>query len=324
MVDAPEGSTTGTYYAYTYANSVEEPLLKGKRALIADKTEYAVNVQHKFNNGQGALTVFTNKLYNSDASEEASNTGKFIVPTMENCNKDMFSPYENGEILYYIERPEKNESSSCIKEVLTAANRNIQYQNGYTTTISLMPGIVSVYLNGVRLERRDFTVIDDHTIMLHVNAVGGQRNYDPDNKETWNKYLYFNSQGEHEITSLRDDIIVIEVRQDFNLKTQTVPVRYPGQRIFYLEDDGLPKSLMLSQDLIKIFINGVIYDGEYTINRDNGSITLLDSELELMLNVDPIARYFETHPVEYDEYLQEYGKPYVAKPQTDKITFEWR
>ena len=143
---------------------------------------------------------------------------------MENCNKDMFSPYENGEILYYIERPEKNESSSCIKEVLTAANRNIQYQNGYTTTISLMPGIVSVYLNGVRLERRDFTVIDDHTIMLHVNAVGGQRNYDPDNKETWNKYLYFNSQGEHEITSLRDDIIVIEVRQDFNLKTQTVPV----------------------------------------------------------------------------------------------------
>lgn len=324
MVDAPEGSTTGTYYAYTYANSVEEPLLKGKRALIADKTEYAVNVQHKFNNGQGALTVFTNKLYNSDASEEASNTGKFTVPLMENCNKDIFSPYENGEILYYIERPEKNESSSCIKEVLTAANRNIQYQNGYTTTISLMPGIVSVYLNGVRLERRDFTVIDDHTIMLHVNAVGGQRNYDPDNKETWNKYLYFNSQGEHEITSLRDDIIVIEVRQDFNLKTQTVPVRYPGQRIFYLEDDGLPKSLMLSQDLIKIFINGVIYDGEYTINRDNGSITLLDSELESMLNVDPIARYFETHPIEYDEYLQEYGKPYVAKPQTDKITFEWR
>ena len=74
MVDAPEGSLVGTFYAYTYANSVEEPLLKGKRALIADKTKYAVNVQHKFNNGQGALTVFTNKLYNSDASDEPSNT----------------------------------------------------------------------------------------------------------------------------------------------------------------------------------------------------------------------------------------------------------
>ena len=90
-----------------------------------------------------------------------------------------------------------------------------------------------------------------------------------------------------------------------------MPVRYPGQRIFYLEDDGLPKSLILSQDLIKIFINGVIYDGEYTINRDNGSITLLDSQLETMLNVDPIARYFETHPVQYDEYLQEHGSTHI-------------
>ena len=187
-----------------------------------------------------------------------------------------------------------------------------------------MPGVVSVYLNGVRLERNDFTVIDDHTIMLHVNAVGGQRNYNPDDKSTWNKYLFYNSKGEYEISSLRDDIVVIEVRQDFSLKTQTVPVRYPGQRIFFMEDDGIPKSLILTQDIIKIFINGVIYDGEYNINKENGSITLLDSELESMLNVDPIARFFETHPVEYDEYIQEYGKPYTAKKQIDKITFEWR
>lgn len=323
MVDAPDGSTLGTYYAYTYANSVEEPLLKGKRDLIEDKDVYAVNVQHKFNNGQGALTVFTNKLYNSSIVEEASNTGKIIVPKLEKVNS-MFSPYDNGELLYYVERPEKTESASCIREILSAANRNVQYQNGYTTNISLMPGVVSVYLNGVRLERNDFTVIDDHTIMLHVNAVGGQRNYNPNSKSTWNKYLFYNSKGEYEISSLRDDIVVIEVRQDFSLKTQTVPVRYPGQRIFFMEDDGIPKSLILTQDIIKIFINGVVYDGEYNINKENGSITLLDSELESMLNVDPIARFFETHPVEYDEYIQEYGKPYTAKKQIDKITFEWR
>ena len=323
MVDAPDGSTLGTYYAYTYAKSVVEPLLKGKRDLIEDKDVYAVNVQHKFNNGQGALTVFTYKLFNSSIVEEASKTGKIIVPKLEKANS-MFSPYDNGELLYYVERPEKTESASCIREILTAANRNQQYQNGYTTNISLMPGVVSVYLNGVRLERNDFTVIDDHTIMLHDNAVGGQRNYNPNSKSTWNKYLFYNSKGEYEISSLRDDIVVIEVRQDFSLKTQTVPVRYPGQRIFFMEDDGIPKSLILTQDIIKIFINGVVYDGEYNINKENGSITLLDSELESMLNVDPIARFFETHPVEYDEYIQEYGKPYTAKKQIDKITFEWR
>ena len=322
MVDVPDGSKIGTYYAYTYANGIEEPLLKGKRTLLEDKDTYAVNVQHKFNNGQGALTVFTNKLYNSDIREEASNTGKFIVPKLEATNS-MFKPY-TGELLYYIERPEKTESASCIREVLTAANRDTQYQNGYTTNISLMPGVVSVYMNGVRLERSDFTIIDDHTIMLHVNAVGGQRNYNPEDTSTWNKYLYYNNKGEHEITSLRDDYIVVEVRQDFTIKTQTVPVRYPGQRIYFVEDDGIPKSLILTQDLIKIFINGIIYDGEYNINKENGSITLLDSELESILNVDPIERFFATHPVEYDEYIQEHGKPYTAKKQTDKITFEWR
>ena len=322
MVDVPDGSKIGTYYAYTYANGIEEPLLKGKRTLLEDKDTYAVNVQHKFNNGQGALTVFTNKLYNSDIREEASNTGKFIVPKLEATNS-MFKPY-TGELLYYVERPEKTESASCIREVLTAANRDTQYQNGYTTNISLMPGVVSVYMNGVRLERSDFTIIDDHTIMLHVNAVGGQRNYNPEDTSTWNKYLYYNNKGEHEITSLRDDYIVVEVRQDFTIKTQTVPVRYPGQRIYFVEDDGIPKSLILTQDLIKIFINGIIYDGEYNINKENGSITLLDSELESILNVDPIERFFATHPVEYDEYIQEHGKPYTAKKQTDKITFEWR
>lgn len=323
MISAPEGSTTGTYYAYTYANAVEEPLLVGHRSLIKDKDIYAVNVEHKFNNGQGALTVYTNKLYDPFVTEEPSNTGKFIVPNLEDTN-EMFSPYDNGKLMYIVERPEKTESASCIREVLTAANRDTQYSNAYTTTIPMIPGVVTVYVNGVRLHRKHYTVIDDNTIMIHTPTVGGQRNYDSDDKETWNKYLYYNASGEYELTALRDDFIVIEVRQDYNLKSQTIPVRYAGQRTFYLEDDGLPKSLLLSQDYIKIFINGVIYDGEYIINKENGSITLTDSSLENILNVDPIALYFETHPDEYDEYLAEYGKPYVPKPHKDQITFEWR
>ncbi|MGL4877379.1 hypothetical protein [Paraclostridium dentum] len=182
MVDAPDGSIKGTYYAYTYANSVEEPLLIGKRALVEDKEEYVVNVKHKFNNRQNALSVFTNKLYNHEVYEESSNTGKFIVPTLEGPPE--FSPYDNGELMYIIERPEKHENISCLREVLNASNRNIQYENGYDTSISLMPGVVSVYQNGVRLERKDFTVVDDNTILLHVVSVGGQRNFNAEDRST--------------------------------------------------------------------------------------------------------------------------------------------
>lgn len=318
MIDAPNG-LTGTYYAYTYANGIEEPLLVGHRELSEDRTEYSVNVKHKFNINQGALSVYTNKLLDYNVTEEKSNVGKFIVPIYDNKKV-----YDNGSLMYIVERPEKTETSACVREVLTAQNRSAQYAQGYVTSISLLPGYVNVYVNGVRLQRSEFTIVDEFTFILHVTTVGGQRNYDPNNSSTWNKYLFYDKTGEHEITSLRDDHIMVEVRQDFDLKSQTIPVRYPGQRTFYLDDDGLPRSLILTQDYIKIFIDGIIYTGEYTINKESGSITLLDPKLEEILNVDPIARYFELNPDKYDEYLQEYNKPYIGKPQTNKITFEWR
>ena len=91
-----------------------------------------------------------------------------------------------------------------------------------------------------------------------------------------------------------------------------------------MEDDGLPKSLILTQDLVKIYIDGILYKGEYSIDKNNGSITLLDDHLENILNIDPIAQYFDMNPEAYDDYINEYGKAYIAKPKTNRITFEWR
>ena len=172
----------GTFYAYTYSNGVEEPLLKGKQSLIKDKTVYSVNVEHMFSNNEGALTVFTNNLLNYDVSEESSNTGKFIIPTMESV--EGLDPYEDGELMYYVERPEKTEAVSCQKEVLTAANRTMDFSGGYTTNISMTPGVVTVYVNGVRLNRKDFTVVNENTIVIHKQIVGNQNNYNPENRET--------------------------------------------------------------------------------------------------------------------------------------------
>ena len=102
MVDAPN-SSIGTYYAYTYANGIEEPLLIGHRNLIKDKKEYSVNVKHQFNVGQGALSVYVNKLLDPNVEEELSNTGKFLVPSYEGAKGT--DPYDNGKLMYIIERP---------------------------------------------------------------------------------------------------------------------------------------------------------------------------------------------------------------------------
>lgn len=312
-----------TYYAYTYANSVEEELLTGKMTLVKDKLEYGVNVEHKFNINQNALTVYMNKLLIPDAQESISNNGRFTVPELDSDSKEYANPY-NGELYYIVERPEKFETTSCIREVLNASSRNSQYENGYNTNISLLPGVVNVYVNGVRLERKDFTVLDENTIVLHVNTIGGNSSYDANRPETWNDFIVYTDKGTVKIDAHDNDHIYVEVRQDFNLKTQTIPVRYSGQTIYYMEDDGIPKSLILSQDYINIYINGVIYTGDYIINRESGCIILTDPILQSTLNIDPIAQYFDINPEAYDKYLNENGKPYVAKPQIDRITFEWR
>ena len=312
----------GTYYAYTYSNGVEEPLLLGKQPLVKGVTEYSVNVEHKFNNNQGALSVYTNKLLNFEVEEESSNTGKFIIPIL--TSDEGTDPYKDGELVYYVERPEKNEIVSCRREILTAANRTMDFSGGYTTNISLLPGVVSIYVNGVRLNRRDYTIVNENTLIIHKQIVGNQNNYDPEDRSSWNKFVFYEKTGDVEIECHRDDHILVEVREDYNLKSQSIRARYAGQRTFYTEDDGIPKSLLVTQDLIKIFIDGVIYTGEYTINRESGSITLLDPELDSIINTDPIARYFELNPLEYEEYLIENGKPYIANPIINEITFEWR
>lgn len=312
----------GTYYAYTFANNVEEPLLKGIRQLEKGRTEYNVNVEHKFNARQGALSAYVNKLLSHEVEEEGSNSGKFIVPELI-CDEGI-DPYLDSELIYYVERPEKKEIISCEREVLTGANRTEEYQGGYITNISLLPGVVNVYVNGLRLEKNEFTIVNDKTLIIHPQIVGGQKNFKTEDINTWNKYLVYTSNNEIEIECHREDYIIVEVRQDYNLKSQTITARYEGQKTFYLEDDGIPKSLLLSQDLIKIYIDGVIYNGEYIINRENGSIALLSPEIESIINVDPIAKYFEMNPIAYEKYLEENKKPYIANPKKNRITFEWR
>lgn len=310
----------GTYYAYTYANGIEEPLLKGQRTIRKDVTEYAVNVEHSFNTGQGAFSAYLDGIL-CPHIEENDNTGKFTVPPLI-ADGDI-NPYD-ATLTYYIERPERTELVSCYREVLTAANRTTEYDNGYKTTISLIPGVVAMYVNGVRLEKSDYSIISPNEFVLHRNIVGSQKNYNPDDKTTWNKYWLYNKDNQYEIVCHRNDEIVVEVRQDYSLKTQTIPVRYSGQRAFYMEDDGIPKSLILTQDLIKIYIDGVLYDGEYIINRDSGAIILLDPNLEHIMNVDPIAKHFDMYPEEHDEYIKEHSSAYIAKPRINRITFEWR
>ena len=94
-------------------------------------------------------------------------------------------------------------------------------------------------------------------------------------------------------------------------------VRKSGNQDYY----DIPSSLINTIDLIKIYINGVYYDGEYTISDNGGikGIKLLDYSA---LKIDPLYEYFNRYPEELEAYKVKYNKEY--KRRIDKITFEWR
>lgn len=327
-----------TYYSYTYNNSIDEPLLHDTRILTLDNRILNVNFDHVFRPGQGSLSTFINKIQ-IISEEDPIGNGRFTIPELEGIRmiddkgKDwstepefahLSHAYDNGELLYIVERAEENERVACRREVLTAKDRDANLINGYNTTLRLVPGVVSVYVNGVKLERQDFTIYGENTIVLHTDIVGGQEHYNPSDQTTWNKYSVTNEFGEIQyVDCVQPDEIIVEVREDFRLKSLTLPVRYAGQYIFSVSDDGLSESILNTKDYVKIYINGAIYTGEYTISKDAGVISLDDPQVHDMLGVDAIDVYFSKNPKAYQEYQEEYGKYYPAKTQ-DRVTFEWR
>lgn len=308
-----------TYYAYTYNNSIDEPLLHDMRYTTVDTPkQFKVNFNHVFRPNVGALTTYLNNLLILP-EEDTSGNGAFTMPEIDQEK----NPYDEGEILYIVERPELNEYVACKRETLTAENRDPSLANTYITNLSLIPGVVNVFVNGVKLEREEYSLVNEHSIMIHFDIVGGQSHYQTNDKNTWKKYTIYTSEGIKTMDCIQPDEIIVEVREDYRLKTQTLPVRYAGQQYFSVDDDGLAETLLSTKDYVKIYINGIIYTGEYTINRDAGVIVLEDANITNNLNIDAMDRYFTQNPEAYAKYQQEYGK-YYPKKVVDRITFEWR
>lgn len=329
-----------TYYAYTFNNSVDEPLLYSHRAVNSATTDYDTNINHMFVPNVGALSMNLNNLYWPNFTEDPTTRGKFHLLPEEGISfvdadgvdhKSEFpnspaNPYDEGNLFYYVERPETNEQVSVRRIKLTAQDRNEAYLNAYSVPAGfrLLPGVVTVYVNGVRVNRSDFNILNENTIMFHFDLVGGQSHFDRKDPDTWKRYAYY--EEAHEIKyfdCVKPDEIMVEVREDFKLQSQSIRPRYEGQNIFSAEDDGIPLSLLATKDYVKIYINGAAYNGDYMIDRDAGIIVLEDPIVYEVIGVDGMDRYLTLHPEEYLKYQENYGN-YHRKMISDVITFEWR
>lgn len=221
-------------------------------------------------------------------------------------------------------------------QIYTGANDTVQ------TDWPLAPSTVHVYVNGMMLDSTEYIRFNNNKIMFNVDVCGLQQL--PKNKmiclpehilekphevaelerlyETKQVIRIIEDKPYYIPTSSRDTIL-IEKRADTSIRVVTydvLSVSY-GTLDFTQDFYDIPETLVTSADLIKIYINGVRYEGEYTTTASNGArgIKLLDPDA---LKIDPLYQHFLRFPDEAEKYEQTYGKAYER--QIDRITFEWR
>jgi len=278
-------------YSYRYANTIERPLLFKHLIANENQTNFKLHYTHNYQPGVNSLAVWKNGIRQYDINEETSRT--FTLPSDDSEGNEPFS-----NIFYIVEPLEKQESKACEREILDENNKITGSMNVYATNIPMYPGIVRVFIGGLRQPFFAYKIIDPYTIRI--------------------------TEDTSTITE-QTDKIMIEVRQDYQLKELTLPIAYAGQREWNIYKDKIPLSLIETGDFVMIYINGQAYGDEYTINKATNSITLTNRNITDRLGIDPIRQHFNQYPEKYIEWKQKNNKEeYPFSDRTDYITFEWR
>lgn len=334
-------------FAFNTANAVEHPLIvgniladndhpiltvgngkywdarQGKEVPFADPNRNKLATAFIF--GKNTLRVWCNGIRQYPEVENKCNG---IVEYMDgNAEVDgsgnafrLPEPF-SGKITYAIELPDSGAEKSCSMEVLNHKNVLPGYVNMYKTELPMFPGRVTIYVNGIRLPEDQYSIMDNHTILIDNKQalIGSSRNYP---KET-----FVANRQKHTLDRKQDDLILVEVRQDERVETTIECQGHPVYELPIKKYD-LDPSILEPADEMMIFVNGLYFgpkmnDG-YKCNVLRGSISVTQEDTLEVMNHDEEDIFLKGN----EEYRRTNyvaitdGKNYEQKNAT--LTLEWR
>jgi len=297
-----------TVFAYSFANSVEHPLIV-RNTWAHDESDFTV--ESPFEPGTGALSVWLDGIRLYSILEYKDGTGFSL------------SAKVSGKITYVIEKAETGHEKACEREILTYENILGDAPNVYKTEMSLYPGRVTVYVSGLRMPKNSWTILDNNTIMfkdITKKLIG--------NSETYPEMtIRRNDSKVVKIPITTPDQIMIEVRQEFKRIEQSIEWSDPDETEIGVNEYSLPQDILEAADEILIFINGTFTgltnNSGYYKDRAKGCITFLVGSATGFLNTDPMYNVLATDQVKKLAYEAKHGHPYERKVQ-NLITLEWR
>ena len=264
---------------------------------------------------------FSEELKNYSVTEE-------LLEKLQSLNKVLVDMEAGTPVNYFVERIEQGEAFSADRVWCTAADRYTNFNNTYTSSTYIGPGNVDVYVNGVMLDRSSYSIFDGCNVILNeLDIAGGSDEYDMKNPITHRLIKYYVTKYDpttgktvgqvKKVICDSPDEVMIEYKPDTSIRKTSYEIKevtYDTGVLSY-DDYEFPNSLINTKDEIKIWIDGILYTGGYTIKKKD--IILKNNPLQ----IDPIKLYFDSHPEIYKEWKKENGE-YVYRKS--RIIFEWR
>lgn len=252
-----------------------------------------------------------------------------LLKGLKSLSKTIKESETENELFYFVEKIEAGETISVNRDWLVHADRYTTFDNTYNAHSYIGPGAVDVYLNGVMLDKSSYSIFNNNNVILNdLSVAGGSDEYDLNDPSTHSLIKYYVTEYDAEkdknigkiisFACSTPDEVMIEYRPDTTVRKVSYEIKentYDTNGVLMYEDYEFPNSLLKTKDVIKIWIDGILYTGGYHI--DGKDIVLEDSPLQL----DPIKQYFDSHPDSYRTWKLQNGEYSYRK---SRIIFEWR
>lgn len=315
-------------YALRFANTIADVLKIGTAWLDSDAAQPNYNknkdyyhIPDPFVQGKGMLSVYVNGVKQVNGIDFRE---QFDGQTIRLLNPKILSDRLN--VQYIVEAPENGAASACVPIVLTQDNMTAPnvYAIPDSSDLSFFPGRLSVYLNGKRLPKEDWTLLGNKSILIknQLHQTTGEL------AGTYPTETYQDGTRIFEVTHTQPDVLLVEVRQEFT--RQEITFTYPGGNEIYIDDLSLPRTILATADEILFYVDGLFAglsnrdSKSYHLDRYKGCIVIDNPTVLEVLNTDKLYSLLQSNQNIYNAWKIRNKQEMYTPRYHHKMTLLWR
>lgn len=285
-------------YGFKYSNSVQNPpIIKN---IVCKTPQSKFNVAEKFNSAEKSLSVYVNGIR------------QYHVKEHDNLSFELPDAVV-GIVTCGIEKPENGYTQTAEREILDENNVVQGAVNVYRTNISLYPGRVILYINGLRQNRDNFTVLDKHTLVINSSQalIGNKDNFPLEKPDADTEII-------HRLT----DQILVEVKHDYGRIDSAM-------KIDNLIDSSIPISdeeLLKTKVNIFIYLNGLFtgmkLDEDYSVDFYGNAIRFYNSDFVEKVSSNALQSCLASNS-ELQQIYRIFNKGLIYDKPNNELILEW-